>query len=217
MSMLPPALEKLLSRQPPSDEAWASFAREYTALLLHVARSTSRNRDEAMDAYTYLLDRLSEDNCRRLRSYTSVAHTKFTTWLVVVARRLCVDHYRAKYGRLRNEESKGERDRLGLRRRVENLEGSDADADLLADDSPESAADQLDRNELSSELRGLLSALDPSDRLLLTLRFDDGLTASEIAGIMRYPSQFHVYRRINTVLGELRAALEARGFESAAS
>ncbi len=170
-----------------------------------------------MDAYAYLLDRLTEDGCRRLRAYQSDPRSKFTTWLVVVSRRLCVDHYRAKYGRVRNEESKGERARKDLRRRVQNLDYSEADADSLADENPSSAADQIDAHELSEELRCLLKSLDPSDRLLLLLRFDDGLSAAEIANVLRYPSQFHVYRRINALLAEMRAALEARGFESAAS
>src|SRR5678815_3986223 len=98
MSGLSPVVEALLDRDPPTQESWAAFAREYTALLLHVARSTSRDRDEAMDAYAYLLDRLSEEGCRRLRGYVVDPKSKFTTWLVVVARRLCVDHYRLKYG-----------------------------------------------------------------------------------------------------------------------
>jgi RNA polymerase sigma factor (sigma-70 family) len=217
MSGLPPVVEALLDRDPPTQESWAAFAREYTALLLHVARSTSRDRDEAMDAYAYLLDRLSEEGCRRLRGYVVEPKSKFTTWLVVVARRLCVDHYRLKYGRLRNEESKHERVRLGLRRRIEDLDAIDDIADSIPDDNPGSAANQVEIVELTSELRNLVKCLDPSDRLLLTLRFDDGLSASEIAGILQYPSQFHVYRRINALLADLRAALEARGFGSAAS
>jgi RNA polymerase sigma factor (sigma-70 family) len=216
MSQLPPTLEALLERDPPTDEAWAAFAREYTALLMHVARSTSRSRDEAMDAYEYLLDRLSVDGCRRLRAYVTQPRSKFTTWLVVVAQRLCIDHHRAKYGRVRNEESKAERERLGLRRRLEDFGESPVDAETVADDS-EGAAIELERRELNAELASLRAELEPADRLLLSLRFDDGLPASEIASILRLPSQFHVYRRLNALLEELRRRLKARGYESAAS
>ena len=217
MAELPPTLGALLGRDPPSDEAWAAFAREYTALLLHVARSTSRGRDEAMDAYTYLLEKLSEDGCRRLRAYTVDPRSKFTTWLVVVARRICVDHHRAKYGRLRNEESKAERERLGLRRRLEDLTESGDYVDSIPDENGENLSLALELAELSSELRCLRESLDPSDRLLLTLRFDDALSAAEIATIMRMPSQFHVYRRIHAVLADLRARLKSRGYMNAAS
>ncbi|HKY99191.1 MAG TPA: sigma-70 family RNA polymerase sigma factor [Gemmatimonadaceae bacterium] len=217
MSQLPPTLEALLERNPPTDEAWAAFAREYTALLMHVARSTSRGRDEAMDAYAYLLERLSRDGCQKLRSYMADPRSKFTTWLVVVSRRICIDHHRARYGRMRNEESRSERERLGLRRRLEDLDDSAEFEDTIADESIDSAAVEIERRELTNELACLRKELEPSDRLLIALRFDDGLPASEIATILRMPSQFHVYRRLNAVLEDMRRRLKARGYENAAS
>lgn len=217
MSGLPPTLERLFREDPPSEDAWSDFAREYTALLMHVARSTSRGRDEAMDAYTYLLERFSEHGCRRLRAYSSDPRSKFTTWLVVVARRICIDHYRSKYGRVRNEESKAERERLGVRRRLEDLDEGGEFADSIPDDNVETPAEALERAELSEEVRALRGSLPEADRLLLALRFEDGLPASEIAIILRYPSQFHVYRRINALLAELKERLKQRGYEHAAS
>ena len=217
MAGFPPILEKLFREDPPSDEAWSDFAREYTALLMHVARSTCRTTDEAMDAYAYLLERLSEEGCHRLRAYKSDPKSKFTTWLVVVSRRICVDHHRSKYGRLRNEESKAERERLGLRRRLEDLGDGLELAERLPNENVESAAEALERAELSDCLRSLREALPPADQLLLSMRFDDGLSAAEIASILRYPSQFHVYRRINALLAELKQQLESRGYEHAAS
>lgn len=217
MAEFPPILDNLFRTDPPSDESWAGFAREYTNLLLHVARSTSRDRDEAMDAYACLLERLRDDGCRRLRAYSSDPRSKFTTWLVVVARRICVDHHRLKYGRLRNEESPSERERLDLRRRLEDLTTGPEFADLIADDTAKDAVVAIERAELSAELRALRASLPPGDRLLLNLRFDDGLSAAEIATVLRYPSQFHVYRRLNALLADMKAKLEARGYETAAS
>lgn len=217
MASLPPALEILLSSEPPSEDAWPRFAREYTPLLLHVARSTARDRDEAMDAYTFLLEKLREDGARRLRAYTADPRSKFTTWLVVVAGRICIDYHRAKYGRLRNDESSTERERLGLRRRLENLHEAPEFADSIPDESATSPATAVEKAELTEELKALRASLAPADRLLLNLRFDDGLSASEIAVLLRFPSQFHVYRRINSLLAEMKARLTARGFESAAS
>ncbi len=217
MSEFPPTLERLFREDPPSDEAWSAFAREYSALLLHVARSTARDRDEAMDAFAYLLERLSDSDCRRLRAYKSHPDSKFTTWLVVVARRICVDHHRGKYGRLRNDESRAERERLGLRRRLEDLGDGPEFADSVPDDRSENPGIELERVELSRELRVIRESLPPGDRLLLSMRFDDGLSVSEIASILHYPSQFHVYRRLNALLAELKSRLNARGYEHAAS
>ena len=218
MSPLPPPLEKLLSAVArTSDDSWAEFAREYSTLLLHVARSTSTSRDDAMDAYAYLLERLSENDYRRLRAYTVNPNSKFTTWLVVVARRICVDHNRLKYGRLRAVESVSERERLDRRRRLENLSDRLEGGDDIADESTIQPDRAVEAAELSTLVASAVSALPPGDQLLIRLRFEDGLSAAEIADMLRFPSQFHVYRRLNALLDTLRASLRARGIESAAS
>ncbi len=217
MSEFPRILEKLLSSDPPTDAAWSAFALEYTALLLHVARSTARGRDDAMDAYAYLLERLSEDGCRRLRAYALDPRSKFTTWLVVVARRICIDYHRIRYGRIRDSESARARDRRNSRRRLEDLAEEGEDADEVADENSIRPDREVEVAELSGELTSAVSSLPSADRLLIKLRFEDGLSAAEIAQVLRYPSQFHVYRRINSILSSLRTSLRSRGFETAAS
>jgi DNA-directed RNA polymerase specialized sigma subunit len=62
-------------------------------------------------------------------------------------------------------------------------------------------------------LERAVGALEPRDRLLLRLRFDDDLSAREVADIMRFPTPFHVYRRLNKVLEILRHSLEQRGVD----
>lgn len=217
MPQLPPVLDRLLgASSSDNDEAWAQFVREFTGLLLHVARSATTGRDAAMDAYAVMLEALREDDFRRLRRYTVDPRSKFTTWLVVVARRICVDHIRAKYGRLRDANSLEERERRARRQRLEDLAVASDDVSLIVDESP-TADTQLCEFELSSGLQSALESLDPGDRLLLALRFDDGLSASEIAAILHFESQFHVYRRINHLLSVLREQLRSRGIETAAS
>jgi DNA-directed RNA polymerase specialized sigma24 family protein len=70
--------------------------------------------------------------------------------------------------------------------------------------------------ELLSGLEGALATLSADDRLLIRLRFDDDLTAQEIARLVDLPTAQHVYRRINLLLAELRTHLRRRGIESAA-
>jgi hypothetical protein len=43
------------------------------------------------------------------------------------------------------------------------------------------------------------------------LRFEDGLSAQRISGLMGFPTPFHVYRRLNRVLTDLRKGLEGMG------
>jgi RNA polymerase sigma factor (sigma-70 family) len=189
--------------------AWAAFLEQYSGLILHVARSRSRDHDEIMSCYEFVVDQLSREDHARLRRYASDGHGKFTTWLLVVVRRLCVDHHRQRYGR--SQTANGERH--SERRRLTDLVGDAVGLDLLAD--PDSADDVLLRDERSTLLSRALERLTPSDRLILRLRFDDELSVPEIARLLKAPSPFVMYRRIDSTLGMLRRALEARGIRSA--
>jgi len=209
---LPVELTRLLAASDTNakEEAWAAFVAEHSRLLLSVARSLNSDRDAAMDGYTYILEQLREDGCRRLRAFTPDGRSQFTTWLVVVARRLCVDHQRSRYGRLRDEDSVAA---MAARRRL---------LDLVAEMDPDEIASQgvdpsqsLQAGELHEALEVALARLAPADRVLLKLRFEDDLPAREIAAVLRMPTLFHVYRRLETLLKELRVTLRTRGVEDA--
>jgi DNA-directed RNA polymerase specialized sigma subunit len=74
----------------------------------------------------------------------------------------------------------------------------------------------LEAQEVHEALEAAVATLTPADRLLLSFRFEDGLSASEIARVMSFPSQFHVYRRLNALLKNLRERLVAVGIDGAA-
>lgn len=215
VSLLSRELSGLLAAVDPAarEVAWKTFLETHSRLLLHTARSLSRDYDAAMDAYAHLLEQLRRDDYRRLRAYTSDGRTKFTTWLVVVARRLCLDHLRQRYGRPQDAGSRSGATRAVRRQLVdllvEELEVSGV-ADATAAGNPET---QLQANELSRALAGALSAFEARDQLLLKLRFEDGLPTREIGQVMGFTTQFHVYRRLNKVLAQLRAALRGRGVQ----
>ena len=96
-------LRRLLDATDPSlrEAAWTDFVGAYSKLILHVARSSCASQDAAMDHYAFILDQLASDDFRRLRRYVADGRSEFSTWLVVVAQRLCRDHDRQRYGRLR--------------------------------------------------------------------------------------------------------------------
>jgi RNA polymerase sigma factor (sigma-70 family) len=163
-----------------------------------------------------VLERLREDDCRRLRGFVADGRSTFTTWLVVVARRLCVDHYRRRYGRARRGEGDPHeaREERASRRRLLELTPATVDLTALADDhalAPDAALQVAQRDDA---LAGGVGELDPTDRLLLKLRFEDNLSAREIAIVLRMPSAFHVYRRLAVVCGSLRRWLVGRGIEN---
>jgi RNA polymerase sigma factor (sigma-70 family) len=152
-----------------------------------------------MDAYAYVLDQLSRDDFRRLRGYTPQARTKFTTWLVVVARRLCVDRLRERYGRGRER---------GIRRRVAELLADELDPAATPDRATPLPDAELEARELTSALANAIGRLDARDRLLLKLRYERELSAREIGQILHFPTPFHVYRRLNALLEQLKRDLE---------
>lgn len=217
MPETPRSLQRLLSAvgrddHDLADAAWKGFVAEYSRLLMHVARSVTQNHDDAMDAYAFVLEQLRADQCRRLREFAAEPRSKLSTWIVVVARRLCLDLYRHRYGRRRGDDPQEQR---ALRRRLQDLLGEAVEPNELPAPRSGRAELAIREAELLSGLEQALGTLAARDRLLVRLRFEDDLTAQEIARLTDFPSPHHVYRRINVVLAELRTVLRRRGFESA--
>lgn len=209
----PPELDRLFTASDPSthDAAWAAFVAAHSRLLLHTARSLNHDYDAAMDGYAHVLEALRSDNYRRLRAYSADGRGKFSTWLVVVVRRLCLDFRRHKYGRARDPSAEGIANRAARRRLVDLITDETEIATLARDEAD--PATQLQDRERSAALGATLDGLSPRDRLLLTLRFEDDLSAREIAQVVGMPSQFHVYRRLNQLLTRLREQMRRRGVE----
>lgn len=212
---LPPELSRLLTAPEGAERetAWEAFIAAHSSLLLHSCRSLARDADAAMDGFTHVLASLSEKECRRLRAYVPDGRTQFTTWLVVVTRRLFLDHYRQKYGRARSEET-ASRDEHVARRRLEDLLASDVDPDHLIASDEHSPDLEVRRRDLGTLIQRALADLHPADQLLLALRYEDDRPVREIARQLQMPSVFHVYRRLNVVLEMLRRTLARRGITS---
>jgi hypothetical protein len=57
-------------------------------------------------------------------------------------------------------------------------------------------------------LRSVIAGLDPDDRLMLALRFEEGLTLAAVARIAGLRDAQQADRRVRQVLARLRTALE---------
>jgi RNA polymerase sigma factor, sigma-70 family len=208
-------LSRLLDANDPSlrEAAWTDFVGAYSKLILHVARSACGNQDGAMDHYAYMLDQLSCDDFRRLRRYVADGRSEFATWLVIVAQRLCRDHDRQRYGRLRTHDSNSAtaEDQHATRRRLVDLIGAEVDLTLLPDQGNHDAEYSMRAGEMHKALEKELGSLGPRERLLLKLRFEDDCGMGEIAETLRLPSRFHAQRQLTQVLRALKRALERRG------
>lgn len=75
-------------------------------------------------------------------------------------------------------------------------------------------ADEASRFErIKARLGEELSALEPAERLLLQLRFEQGMKVADIARLQQ-TDQKRLYRRIDVTLRRLRELLEAEGFDA---
>jgi RNA polymerase sigma factor (sigma-70 family) len=196
------------------EAAWEELISRHTRLLLAVARSFRGGHDETMERYAYILGKLRESDFHRLRTFDATAGASFSTWLAAAARRLCLDYHRSLYGRQRPTfvTDRSEALRTVRRSLVDSL-GAEIDADLLPDSVAVPADAQAVLAERNALLAAELSRLVPRERLMLALRFQDGLSASRMAGIVGLPTAFHVYRQLNNILTRLRTALTARGLD----
>ena len=214
---VPPELATLLHSCDPvaREQAWGALVLRYQGLLLHAARALGGDRDAVMDRYAFVLEHLRYDGFRRLRSYDANRRTRFSTWLTVVASRLCLDEHRRRYGRFRpggDDEAEVEA-RRERRKTLAQLLSDSSDPDEIVDTAapdPEGALLERERHEA---LESVIATLAPEDRLLVRLRFQDGWSVPRIAAAMGFPSPFHAYRRLDRVLADLRQRLEQRGFE----
>jgi RNA polymerase sigma factor (sigma-70 family) len=210
---LPTALARLLeAATPPEQElAWGEFVRVYSPILVHTARKVIHGRDAAMDAYAFVLEGLRDKQCARLRGYRDDGRARFTTWLVVVARRLCVDWQRARYGRIRG--GSPSTSTPGERRRLQDLVVEAIDPATLAAQPDQNPDEEFLRRDLAAALGAALQRLPPRDRLLLSLRFEDDQPAVKIARVLGFPTPFHVYRHLNGVLHRIRDELRHMGID----
>lgn len=210
---LPAEVARMLAAAPGSDaeDAWSAFVACYSGLLLRVATLFAPGYDGALDRYAYMLDELRRGECRRLRTFAADGRGRFSTWLAVVARRLCLDHYRHEHGRFRSGAAPSAAGALARvsRRGLWHLDGELQElVDLPAPGTPD-LADEVDERDRRAALQRTVAGLPAADQLLLKLRFQEDLTAREIATVLGFPSHFHVYRRLEAVYRLVRDGLDA--------
>lgn len=195
------------------EAAWEKLIAAHTRLLLAAARSFGDGHDEVMNRYSYILEKCRESDFRRLRTFDSSAGASFSTWLTVIARRLCLDYERAQYGRYSaGGKAEGNSTRAVRRSLVDSI-ALELDIDLIEAPDVDTQETAIVRAERTATLRAVLSDLTPREQLLLALRFQDDLPAARMASMLGLPTPFHVYRQLNGVLAKMRAALISRGID----
>jgi RNA polymerase sigma factor (sigma-70 family) len=257
-------VEQLLIRLASEDwgQAWAEFLEVYSTLIFQVVHHFEIEEDRAGECFLFVCEQLSANGCRRLRRFEPTGPARFSTWLRVVARNLCLDWRRKEVGRprvLRSVSRLGVLDRqiaecvyergmslretllslqachpklteeqladslqrvreslsprqlwlLGRRRtKVQSLERDSATGDgpvetQIADPEPgpEVLAEIAERR---SVLARAVSCLDKDERLLLRLRYEEGLTLGQVSRLAGLGNAQRADRRIKEILTRLR-------------
>lgn len=83
------------------DTAWHEFLASYGSLIRHVIRDHDPDESAADECFAHVCGALSDDGCRRLRSFRVDGPAQFRSWLVTVVSNLCIDWRRREQGRNR--------------------------------------------------------------------------------------------------------------------
>jgi RNA polymerase sigma factor (sigma-70 family) len=244
---------------------WRRFIDAYTPVLLaHIERAGIVDRDEAMEIYTHVCERLSDQQCAALRRRDPLAGS-LRGWLAVVVRRAVVDYVRSQIGRRRifgavraldrfhqrlfelyywegrplaeatellraemkrdvsletvldaletvdaalSERHRGELLSMVARSRAPlSLDGA-ADTMVVepVSDAPDPEA-ALRARELEDRLNRALAALPPEDAAIVSLKYIEGLTRTQIQRLLRLPDLTE--HRVRTIVATLRSLLDA--------
>lgn len=93
------ALQDLLVQRPA--QGWRVFVEQFTPVILGaLQRAGLRDRDEMMEVYTLVVERLAANQYARLRA-RRLAAGSLAAWLLVVTRHVVVDWVRSRAGRRR--------------------------------------------------------------------------------------------------------------------
>jgi RNA polymerase sigma factor (sigma-70 family) len=212
---LPPVVTALLDAAdaPAREAAWSDFLAEYNKLVFYVCHSYGGDYDVVMDRYAFVVEQLRRDDGRRLRGFDTAGSGKFTTWLTVVLRRLCLDEHRKRYGRRQSAGDDAEQQEL-VRRDLVDLVAASLDT-VQAPDAGALPDDVAADGERRAHLAAALDTLSPEDRLILRYRFEQELSVPEIARLTGAQSPFHLYRQIDRLLAALRVQLGRSGISNA--
>lgn len=97
-------LDRLYQGGTIAETAWRDFLDRYSKLILKVIWQFEHDRDEVMEKYLHVCEKLIQNDFDILRKFTPNERDnppKFTTWLSIVVKNLCIEKHRKETGRKR--------------------------------------------------------------------------------------------------------------------
>jgi len=171
------------------ERAFAELVSRYNAAIYRLAWRMLRNEEEARDVVQEVFLRVY----RALASYDQ--NRKFSTWILRIATNLCIDRLRRKKVKL-----------LSI-----NIDDSDEDRVpvILAEEGP--GPDALyGKTSLREKLDEMIMQMTPIYRIVVELRYKQGLSYDEISAVLEIPLGT-VKARLHRAHRYLKDELEAGG------
>jgi DNA-directed RNA polymerase specialized sigma24 family protein len=79
----------------------------------------------------------------------------------------------------------------------------------VSSESPDALEQKRREITLEGQLKQAVAELQPEDQLLVLLRYEQGMRATQIACVMNYENPKYVYTRLRTVVNQLRRSMYA--------
>jgi len=179
-----------------SDErAWEIFVRRYSPSVWGAIRKTFRtyhvehHAEELEDIYGQVFLSLLEDNCKKLRQFSSKNACSLKTWITIISGRLTIDYIRRekKHHVINSEEGK-------------TVLGSIADSAF----DPQKI---LERKQMDIMLLKAVDELSPKDKIIYSALFIRGITPQETASAsgLSVPA---VFTRKTRIIDKLKKTIQ---------
>ena len=189
-------LDQLSSDDPQA--GWEAFLESYSGLIFQVMSILDRDPDNRSDSFLYACQQLHNNGFRRLRQFKPAGPARFSTWLRAVVRNLYLDWRRRRFG----PRSWAPTVSLDFQAKP----GAVPLGEQLTSHHPDPEIVAL-LNERRSELESALEKLEPTELLILRLRYQEDLTLSQISRVIGLGSPQSVRYHLQDILGKLKKVL----------
>ena len=196
-------LQRCLQGDP---EAWAQFVERFSGTIHGAIYATLRryapelvSPERARDLFQQVFLALCENDRRRLRSFRGKGGCSLAGWLRVVTTRLVIDQLRRRAP-------------AGVPLDTAPAEpGGPGPPALDPPDQGPLAPEVMESRQAAEFLRRQLDALSPRDRLIMQLRFGDGLPGAEVARIVGV-SRNNLDQIVHRIKARLRKRAQEKGY-----
>ena len=185
--------------------AWDDFVRRFSPLIRQVIGATlarfnaaDRSQDRVADLFQGVFLALWEDDRRRLRSFQGRNNCSVNTWLRVVVSRLVIDALRRT-------------NPYTVALAEEQPDDDDAPSGVVLADEAPLADDRVQARQALEFIQDELNEMDQRDRLVLKLRFLDGMSGKQVAEMIGI-SRNHVDQISHRVKNRLKDKAAQYGY-----